>query len=81
MPFSLKTGFVVSRRYTCMLQTIIKPKSQQKKLLRGEKAKMLSRDCDGCELLEPCVKRYHTVNKGEKVYCPDGTAHLVDQNQ
>ncbi|HTY75464.1 MAG TPA: hypothetical protein VMD05_07860 [Candidatus Nanoarchaeia archaeon] len=39
---------------------------------------MLSRDCDGCEMLRPCVKRYQTVHPGEKVYCPDGTAHLVD---
>ncbi len=41
---------------------------------------MLSRDCDGCELLKPCIKRYHAVGIGEKVYCPDGTAHLVDHN-
>jgi hypothetical protein len=40
---------------------------------------MLSRDCDGCGQLEPCTKRYNTVTKSEKVYCPDGTAHLVDQ--
>jgi hypothetical protein len=41
---------------------------------------MLSRDCDGCELHHPCVERYKKVTKGEKVYCPDGTAHLVDEN-
>jgi len=40
---------------------------------------MLSRDCDGCAQLKVCSKRYRTVNKGEKVYCSDGTAHLVDQ--
>lgn len=41
---------------------------------------MLSRDCDGCELqLFECKRRYTKVTKGEKVYCPDGTAHLVDQ--
>jgi hypothetical protein len=45
----------------------------------GEK-KMLSRDCDGCEMLHMCSERYRRVNKDEKVYCPDGTAHLVDQN-
>jgi hypothetical protein len=41
---------------------------------------MLSRDCDGCELQEPCSKRYQMVQRGEKVYCPDGTAHLVDHS-
>jgi len=39
---------------------------------------MLSRDCDGCSELKTCRKRYCRVVKGEKVYCPDGTAHLVD---
>ena len=42
--------------------------------------KMLSRDCDGCEMLHVCSERYRRVSKDEKVYCPDGTAHLVDQN-
>ncbi|MGA3060068.1 MAG: hypothetical protein ABSD92_06815 [Candidatus Bathyarchaeia archaeon] len=41
---------------------------------------MLSRDCDGCTLLHVCCERYKRVSKDEKVYCPDGTAHLVDQN-
>ena len=40
---------------------------------------MLSRDCDGCPQLKVCSRRYKTVNKGEKVYCQDGTAHLVDE--
>lgn len=40
---------------------------------------MLSRDCDGCSQLRVCHKRYERVTKGEKVYCPDGTAHLVDE--
>ena len=40
---------------------------------------MLSRDCDGCSQLKACGKRYRKVAKGEKVFCPDGTAHLVDQ--
>ena len=39
---------------------------------------MLSRDCDGCEQLKSCSSRYRRVSKGEKVYCHDGTAHLVD---
>jgi hypothetical protein len=28
--------------------------------------------------MKACGKRYRKVGKGEKVYCPDGTAHLVD---
>ena len=45
--------------------------------VRGDK--MLSRDCDGCELqVCECKRRYAKVTQGEKVYCPDGTAHLVD---
>jgi len=40
---------------------------------------MLSRDCDGCSIHKACSKRYSQVNKNGKVYCPDGTAHLVDQ--
>ena len=39
---------------------------------------MLSRDCDGCSKLKECSKRYQKAVKGEKVYCPDGTAHLID---
>jgi hypothetical protein len=39
---------------------------------------MLSRDCDGCGQLKICSKRFKEVSKGEKVYCSDGTAHLVD---
>ncbi|MCW4006185.1 MAG: hypothetical protein NWF04_06280 [Candidatus Bathyarchaeota archaeon] len=41
---------------------------------------MLSRDCDGCAQLRLCIERFQKVNKNEKVYCPDGTAHLVDQH-
>ncbi len=41
---------------------------------------MLSRDCDGCSQLKKCSKRYKKVGKGEKVYCLDGTAHLVDSD-
>lgn len=40
---------------------------------------MLSRDCDGCSKLKECCKRYQKAVKGDKVYCPDGTAHLVDR--
>jgi hypothetical protein len=40
---------------------------------------MLSRDCDGCSQHHACSKRYRTVAHGEKVYCHDGTAHLVDE--
>ncbi|MBN1357907.1 hypothetical protein JW988_03970 [Candidatus Bathyarchaeota archaeon] len=40
----------------------------------------MSRDCDGCSQFKACSKRYSKVGKGEKVYCPDGTAHLVDED-
>ncbi len=30
--------------------------------------------------MKGCSVRYSKVGKGEKVYCPDGTAHLVDEN-
>ena len=40
---------------------------------------MLSRDCDGCSQLKACNRRYRKVSKGGKVYCPDGTVHLVDE--
>jgi hypothetical protein len=29
--------------------------------------------------MKECSKRYRKVSKGGKVYCPDGTAHLVDE--
>jgi hypothetical protein len=29
--------------------------------------------------MKACSKRYRKVGKGGKVYCPDGTAHLVDE--
>jgi hypothetical protein len=41
---------------------------------------VLSRDCDGCSQFKACSNRYRQVGKGEKVYCPDGTAHLVDED-
>ncbi len=43
---------------------------------------MLSRDCWGCSQRQACQRRYSKVtpHNGAKVYCPDGTAHLVDQN-
>jgi hypothetical protein len=39
---------------------------------------MLSRDCDGCARMKECNKRFNVIEVWEKVYCPDGTAHLVD---
>lgn len=41
---------------------------------------MLSRDCDGCSKLKECSQRYKKAVKGDKVYCPDGTAHLIDDS-
>ncbi len=42
---------------------------------------MLSRDCDGCSNMKQCNKRFNDIEVWEKVYCPDGTAHLVDGQQ
>ncbi|HEX7482256.1 MAG TPA: hypothetical protein VF350_02160 [Candidatus Bathyarchaeia archaeon] len=40
---------------------------------------MLSRDCDGCSRMQlECKHRFGKACLGDKVYCPDGTAHLVD---
>jgi len=43
-----------------------------------EMKSMLSRDCDGCSNLKECSNRYQKAALGDKVYCPDGTAHLID---
>ena len=42
---------------------------------------VLSRNCDGCQKMKECKIRYRLVTKevGSKVYCEDGTAHLVDE--
>lgn len=40
---------------------------------------MLSRNCDGCTQIKFCKLRYVQVKRGEKVYCPDGSAQLVDE--
>jgi hypothetical protein len=40
---------------------------------------MLSRDCDGCIFHYRCKDQFAKVKIGEKVYCPNGDAHLVDQ--
>ncbi|MGE5188154.1 MAG: hypothetical protein ACM3JE_03920 [Betaproteobacteria bacterium] len=47
-------------------------------IIRRKNQEMLSRDCDGCSQMRACNRRFTITNKGEKVYCPDGTAHLVD---
>ena len=41
---------------------------------------MLSRDCDGCPTQKECAKRFYKAKKGDKVYCPDGTVHLIDDS-
>jgi hypothetical protein len=43
---------------------------------------MLSHDCYKCPFgiteCKKCRQRYVNVRKGEFVYCPDGSRHLVD---
>jgi hypothetical protein len=41
---------------------------------------MLSKDCHGCSVMPQCSERFRRVGKDEKVFCPDGTAHLVDNS-
>ena len=46
------------------------------------KNKLLSRDCDGCSLLQAdCKRRFARAGVGEKVYCPNGDAHLIDTEE
>lgn len=40
---------------------------------------MLSADCEGCGQRRQCEERYKRTEWGDKVYCPDGTAHLIDE--
>jgi hypothetical protein len=40
---------------------------------------MLSRDCGGCGLFWQCNARFRRAKKGDKVMCPDGTVHLIDE--
>jgi hypothetical protein len=40
---------------------------------------MLSKDCEGCsKMMFECKQRFRTAKLWEKVYCADGTAHLID---
>lgn len=39
---------------------------------------MLSRDCGGCSQRPSCDRRFVRVTVGERVFCADGTVHLVD---
>lgn len=39
---------------------------------------MLSLDCQGCQHMRECARRFILARVGDKVYCPDGTAHLID---
>jgi len=40
---------------------------------------MLSKDCSGCsQMLFECKQRFERAQKGDKVYCPNGEAHLID---
>jgi hypothetical protein len=40
---------------------------------------VLSKNCEGCALQQTeCKKRFNKAQIWDKVYCPDGTAHLID---
>ncbi len=65
--------------YTCAYYTNLKATLVLNELIVKGGDKMLSRDCDGCTQIHICSERYKQVARNGKVYCPDGTAHLVDQ--
>jgi len=71
-------AFLLEKYKSVALISIWIPKAVLPADNKRRKLKLLSRDCDGCSQMKACSKRYSTVTKGEKVYCPDGTAHLVD---
>jgi hypothetical protein len=56
--------------------SIIDSASYQQKTKGG--INMLSLDCHGCPQMRLCQVRFKLVQKGEFVYCEDGTRHLVD---
>ena len=80
--FSKTTFFIAEPActYTYACYIILYSDSAYEPSPNGGEKQVLSRDCDGCTQLQICSERYRRVCKNEKVYCPDGTAHLVDQN-
>jgi hypothetical protein len=68
--FTMKFAFLFRKLYKTVMTHVING---------VYKKKMLSRDCDGCGRQNfDCRRRFAKVDLGEKVFCPDGTAHLVD---
>ena len=61
-----------------ILQTNCRINFLDKLKWKKEGYNLISRDCDGCSQLKSCKIRYEKVARGEKVYCPDGTVHLID---
>lgn len=45
--------------------------------LGGGTTTMLSKECKKCKLKDFCELLYLDVQKGEYVYCPDGSKHKV----
>lgn len=43
------------------------------------KINMLSRDCDSCGQMRECKKRFKKAKIWDKVYCPSGETHLIDE--
>jgi hypothetical protein len=64
-------GYFFQHQYTV--------ESQKLAAKHGGKRKMLSRDCDGCPNIPECQRRFQRTEWGDKVYCADGTAHLIDE--
>ena len=69
----------MNRKYIKFISFLLLNNEDSHYQQRGDKDKMLSKDCDGCELqLFECKRRFQLAHKGDKTYCPDGTAHLID---
>lgn len=79
-PYSISCGFTEAWKHMHeQANYLIQQKCLSCQLIiKGGDWKLLSRDCDGCSQMKACSKRYWVVDKGDRVYCPDGTAHLVD---
>jgi hypothetical protein len=54
-------------------------KSAFQAITPDEAKSMLSKECSDCAQLEDCSRRHIMAAKGEKIYCPDGTARQVTE--
>ena len=41
---------------------------------------MIPKDCDDCNRLKDCSKRYHKTSKVKKTFCADGKSRLLEDS-